>query len=81
MAKTRYTIGYVNEATLIPLRGETLIVAKVMEAEMGGAPLTRGQIEGLIRIIADAQSFGKYVNIDKVRDELVSSGFLEVAMI
>jgi len=77
MAKTRYTIGYVGETTQ-PLQGDALQIARVMETEMGGAPLTRGQIEGLIRIISDAQGFGKWVNIDKVRDELVSTGFLEV---
>ena len=75
---TRYTIGYINELTR-PLQGDALKVARVMEAEMGGAPLSKGQIEGLIRIISDAQGFGKWVNLDEVRNSLVSSGFLEVS--
>ncbi len=73
----RYVIGYVNEASP-PLKGHSLIIARVIENEIGGEPLTRKTVDGLIRIIADAQGFGKYVDIDQVFNDLKTVGFLGI---
>ena len=63
----RYEITSVHEASP-PLEGHSLTIARVMDAELGS--------ELFSRKIADANGFGKYVNIDKVYQELVDSGFL-----
>jgi hypothetical protein len=49
-----------------------------MDVELGSEPLSRHTIDGVIRLAADQQGFGKYVDIDKVFKNLVESGFLEV---
>ena len=74
MAK-RYEIQDIKEATS-KLSGHSLDIASVMDTELGTEPLSRRTIEGVIRIIADAQDFGKHVDIDKVFQDLISSGFL-----
>lgn len=75
MPKVRYTVGYSGEVAK-PLTGHSLIIAKVMETEIGPESLSNQTLNGLIRIISDAQGFGKYVNIDQVLEDLKTSGFL-----
>ena len=72
---TRYEIVSIHEASP-PLGGHSLTVARVMDVELGSELFSRKTIDGVIRIIADASGFGKYVNIDKVFQELIDSGFL-----
>jgi len=71
----KYSVGYSDEVSR-PLTGHSLIIAKVMETEVGPESLSNQTITGMIRIISDSQGFGQYVNIDQVLSDLKSSGFL-----
>jgi len=56
----------------------TAAIARVISDEIGSEPLSRRTIDGIIHLAADSLGFGKYVETDKVFNNLVNSGFLEV---
>jgi len=76
--KTRYEIAGLDSTSrpVLQTDDQSLTVARVMDVEFGTEPLSRKTIDGAIRIISDANGFGKYVNIDKVFNDLLHSGFL-----
>lgn len=75
----RYVITGIDSANRVRLseHAHSLAVARVMDVELGGEPLSRKTVDGVIRLAADQQHFGKYVNIDEVFRDLTESGFLE----
>jgi len=77
MARYRYIVTGLDSTTRTGLSGQARQIAQVMDVEVGTEPLSRKTVDGLIRIIADAQGFGKYVDIDKVFSGLLQSGFLQ----
>lgn len=78
---TRYVIVGIDNTSRPLLSGHkhSLAVARVMDVELGGEPLSRKTVDGVIRLAADQQGFGKYVDIDEVFKDLVKSGFLETS--
>ena len=72
----RYTIEE-SAAYIHPkVSGHTYQVARVMDEELGSEPFSRKTVEGIIRLAADRQGIGKFVDIERVFSELLSSGFL-----
>jgi hypothetical protein len=76
MAKTRYIINKSAHEIAGSVSDHTRLVAQVMDLELGYEPFSRLTIDGVIRLSADRRGFSKYVDIDKVFNELVNSGFL-----
>jgi len=58
------------------LSGQSLQVAKALTSEIEGEIVTSRGIQGLIRLAADAEGIGQYINIDRVLQDLKDSGYL-----
>jgi hypothetical protein len=75
MARYTYEILGLGGADGSKLGGQAQMIAKVLDYELApSGPISNRLLEGMIRMAADASGVGKYLDLDSVKSDLMSSG-------